>query len=67
MTFEAYKKRLGATADTMTDEEIEKLFMLQSRLADLIIEKWFREKAQVQKDSMPLSHSDNNGIISPHV
>lgn len=67
MTFEAYKKLLGTTADDMTDEEIEKLFMLQSRLADLIIEKWFREKTKIQEASQCLPPADNDDIMNPHV
>lgn len=67
MTFKAYKKLLGVIADDMKDEEIEKLFMLQSQLADLIIEKWVREKTRKRETPERLPSSDDNDIISPHV
>ncbi len=40
ISFDKYKKLLGATGESMTDEEIKKVRDLQYQLVDILFDSW---------------------------
>ena len=48
---EEFKKALGKTADTMTDEQINKLMEWEDIFCEMLYEVLIRDKNKVEKDS----------------
>lgn len=57
-----FKKALGPLADQLSDEEINKIRDLQDRLADIIFDRWIKERSQ-RKNQQNHDDSRDDGIL----
>jgi hypothetical protein len=44
ISLDEFKKLLGPTAETLTDEEIVKIREMEYRLGDIIFDAWLRQR-----------------------
>ena len=59
-----FKKALGPIADQLTDDEIKKIRDLQDRLADIIFDRWIKEKSKQKNRTQNNDDTHNDGILT---
>jgi len=61
---EKYKRSLGSVAESMTDEQIEKLRAMHDQIADLVFDIWLKKRNDFKGSEGDLTKDGVSGTLS---